>query len=184
MPQTNVPLPYGLRDVKLTPYTTAAATTLGTPSVDLPNSRTLSFAESEDFETLRGDDGVVTVRGKGPGVDWDLEAGGLPLEAVKVMYGGTITETGTTPAQVKKYRKLGTDVRPFFKAEGQSISDSGGDVHCVLHRCRATKDLKGEFGDGSFFLTGASGLALPSLVTADLGALYDFVQNETAVAIP
>lgn len=177
------PLPYGLRDVKLTPYTTAAATALGTTSVDLPNSRTLSFAEAEDFEELRGDDGVVTVRGKGPGVDWDLEGGGISFEAVQVMYGGTITETGISPAKVKTYRKLSTDVRPFFQAEGQSISDSGGDVHCVLHRCRATKDLKGEFGEGSFFLTGASGVALPSKVPADLNALYDFVQNETEVPI-
>lgn len=179
-----IPLPYGIRDVKLTPYTTDAATTLGTPSVDLPNSRTLSFAETEDFEELRGDDGVVTVRGKGAGVDWELEGGGISLEATKTMYGGVITETGTTPARKKQLRKKATDTRPFFKAEGQAISDSGGDFHVVLHLCRSTGDLSGEMAEGSFFLTGGSGRALGSKVAADLGVVYDFIQNETAVAIP
>jgi hypothetical protein len=53
----------------------------------------------------------------------------------------------------------------------------------ILHRCRATGDLTGEMADGAFWLTGASGVALPSLVTATLGILYTFVQNETAITI-
>lgn len=182
MTLTTIPLPYGLRDIKIVGFTTAAATVLSTPTVDLPYARTLSFSEAEEFEELRGDDTVVTTRGKGPSVNWELEGGGISFEALKVLNGGTITETGVTPNQVKKYRKLTTDARPFFHAEGQSISDSGGDVHCVLHRCRASGEIKGEFGDGVFFMTGASGVGLGSLVTADLGALYDFVQNETATA--
>lgn len=184
MPLTTVPLPYGIRDIKLTSFTTAAATTLSASSVDLPYARTLSFSEAEDFEELRGDDTTVTIRGKGPSVDWELEGGGISLDAVAIMYGGTVTTSGVAPAQVKKYRKLITDVRPFFKCEGQSISDSGGDVHVVIHRCRAQGELSGEFGDGAFFLTGASGRALGSLVTADVGTLYDFIQNETVTAIP
>lgn len=176
------PLPYGLRDVKVTPYTTDAATTLGT-GVDFPYARTLSFSAAEEFTELRGDDKVITTRGQGESVDWELEGGGFSFEAVKAMYGGTITETGVTPNQVKKFRKKVTDTRPFFKAEGQSISDSGGDFHTVLFRCRATGELEGEQADGEFWLTGASGVALPSLVVADIDSLYEFVQNETATAI-
>lgn len=179
-----VALPYGLRDVKLTPYTDAAGTVLATTSVDLPVARTLSFSEKEDFEELRGDDSVKTQHGKGAGVEWDLESGGLPFEAFKIMAGGTITETGTTPAQKKVFAKKTTDQRPWFRIEGQVISDSGGDVHCIIHRCKATGDLSGEFSDGSFFLTSASGVGLGNLVTgADQDVLYSFVQNETAVAI-
>ena len=177
-----IALPYGLRDVKLTPYTTDAATTLGTP-VDLPNARTFSFSEAEEFTELRGDDKVVTTRGKGASVDWDLEAGGLSLEALKVLAGGTIVTSGVTPNQVTTFTKKVTDARPFFQVEGQAISDSGGDMHCVLPRCRVTGNIQGEFSDGNFFLTGGSGVALPSLVVADADTLYEFVQNETAVAI-
>jgi hypothetical protein len=59
------PLPYGLRDVKLTPYSDASGSVLGATVIDLPNSRTLSFSETEEFEELRGDDRVVTTRGRG-----------------------------------------------------------------------------------------------------------------------
>lgn len=177
MPLTTIPLPFGLRDVKIRPVT-GAADTAGT-SVDLPNSRTFSFSEAEDFEELRGDDGLVAIRGLGASVDWELEGGGVSLEAVRTMYGGTITETGTTPNQVKTYRKTSTDSRPYFQVEGQAISDSGGDFHVLLYKCRATGELSGELADGSFWLTGASGRALPNAA----GRLYDFVQNETATNV-
>lgn len=183
MALTTIPLPYGLRDVKLTAYTDAGATTLAGTSVDLPNARTFSFSEAEEFVELRGDDNLVTTRGKGASVEWDLEGGGISLEALKVMTGGTITETGTTPAQKKSFKKLATDTRPYFKVEGQIISDSGGDVHCVLDRCRVTDKIEGEFSDGEFFLTGASGAALGSNIASRVGVLYEFVHNETAVAI-
>lgn len=182
MALTTIPLPYGLRDVKLTPYTTPAATTLGT-AVDLPNARTLSFTEAEEFNELRGDDRLVASHGSGPNVEWELEGGGISFEAVRVMYGGTIEETGVTPNQVKKYYKKVTDERPYFKIEGQIISDSGGDLHAVIYRAKATDQLTGTFGDGEFFLTGASGTGFPSLMAGSLDRVWEFVQNETATAI-
>jgi hypothetical protein len=182
MPLTTHPLPFGLRDVKLTPFTTAAATAYGT-GVDLPVSRTFSFSDSEEFEDLEGDDTKVASHGSGPTLEWELESGGMPFEAYKIMAGGTITESGTTPAMKKVFSKLATDARPYFKAEGQAISDSGGDVHGLVFKCKATGSLEGEFAFGAFQLLSASGTGFASTVTADLGKLYDFVQNETAVAI-
>lgn len=183
MSLTTIPLPYGLRDVRITPYTDAAATTLGT-GIDLPYGRTFSFTEAEDFEELRGDDKVVTTRGKGSMVNWELEGGGVSFEAVCAMYGGTVSTTGVTPNQIKKLRKKTTDTRPWFKVEGQAISDSGGDFHVVVWRCRATDDLDGTLEDGSFWLTGAKGKGYGSNIVGDGDALYDLVQNETATAIP
>lgn len=174
-------LPYGLRDVKLTAYTNA--TTLAATTVDLPNSRTFSFEEAEDFEELRGDDKVVATRGKGPSVSWELESGGISFEAYQVMNGGTVTSTGVAPNLSKKYSKKATDSRPEFKTEGQAISESGGDFHVVLYRCKATEGISGELGDGVFWLTSASGTALPSRITASVDALYDFVQNDTVTPI-
>src|SRR5688572_4504646 len=158
MALTTIPLPFGLRDVKVRPLT---GDTPGT-SVDFPNSRTFSFSEAEEFETLRGDDGIVAIHGRGPQVNWQLEGGGYSFEAVKTMYGGTITEPATTPAQKKDFVKKGTDARPYFQVEGQSISDSGGDFHALIYRCRCSGDLSGEMGDGVFWLTGASGQGIPN----------------------
>lgn len=175
-------LPYGLRDVKITPYSDAANTTLGTP-VDLPNARTFSFSEAEEFTELRGDDKVVTTRGQGASVEWDLEAGGLEFDALVVMAGGAVVESGVSPNVIVTYTKKVTDSRPFFKVEGQAISDSGGDMHCVLDRCRVTGSIEGEFGDGAFFLTSAGGSALPSLQAGRTDTLYEFIHNETVTAI-
>ena len=178
-----IALPFGLRDVKLTPYTNAAATTLGTP-VDLPNARTFSFAEVEEFEDLRGDDRLVASHGSGPNVEWELEGGGISFEAGAVMYGGTVVESGVAGTDLKKtWTKKVTDSRPYFKVEGQSISDSGGDLHCVVYRCKATGNLEGEFGDGQFFLTGASGIGYASLMAESLDTVWEFVQNEEETAI-
>ena len=178
-----ISLPYGIRDIKLTPFTDATCTAYAAGSVDLPNGRTLSFTEKEEFSQLRGDDKVIASHGSGPTVEWELEGGGCPLDAIKVMYGGTVATTGSTPNQIKILTKLEDDTRPYFKIEGQAISDSGGDLHCVIFRARATDDLSGEFKDGEFFLTGASGEGYGSLVTADVKKVWAWVQNETATAI-
>jgi hypothetical protein len=175
-------LPFGIRDTKVTPYTTDAATLLGT-GVDAPNARSMSFNEAEDYEELRGDDKVVSIRGLGATVEWEMEHGGINVPTYKLMAGGTTATTGTTPAQVTTYTKKVTDARPYFKAEGQAISDLGGDFHTILYRCKASDSLEGELADGSFWLTGASGLALPALLTGKVDVLYEFVLNETAVAI-
>ncbi len=181
MPWDNA-LPFGIRDTKVTPYTTDASTTLGTGS-DAPNARTLSFEEAEDYEELRGDDKVVAIRGLGATVEWEMEHGGISIPAYKNMNGGTTATTGTTPAQITTYTKKVTDTRPYFKAEGQSMSDMGGDFHAILHRARASGGISGELSDGAFWLTSASGVAIPARLTGKEDVLYEFVLNETVTAI-
>jgi hypothetical protein len=184
-----IPLPYGLRDVKITPYTDAAATVLASTKIDLPYGRTFSFTDSEDFEELRGDDRVIASHGKGATVQWDLESGGLPFEAYKAMGGGSVTTSGTVGSQSKTFRKKVTDSRPYFRVEGQAISDSGGDVHVVIPRVKCTGDLSGEWKDGAFFLTAASGDGYAALVAdgsdgpVQVDDLYLFIQNEVVTAI-
>lgn len=173
-------LPFGMRDTKVTPY--ATPTTLDT-MVDQPNARTLSFSESEDYEELRGDDKIVAIRGLGASVEWEMEAGGISIPAYKGMNGGETATTGVSPDQVTTYTKKVTDQRPYFHGEGQAMSDSGGDFHVVLKRCRASSGLEGELSDGSFWLTGSSGMGLPSLRSGEEDVLYEFVLNETATAI-
>lgn len=169
-------LPFGLRDVKVAPV--SAAGVVGT-MVDLPNAQTLSFTEDEDFTQLRGDDAVRATRGSGATVSWDLEAGGISLEAYVIINGGTLTVTGVTPSVKKKYTKKATDARPTFWAEGQAMSESGGDFHYTLYRAKADGGVEGSLADGEFWITKASGTAI-----ADASDnLYDLTLNETVAAI-
>jgi hypothetical protein len=175
-------LPFGIRDIKLTPLG-ADGKTPGT-KVDLPLGRTLGFTEAEDYTELRGDDGLAATHGSGPHVEWSLESGGISLEALVVLDGGAITQTGTTPNVIKTYSKKVTDGRNYFKMEGQAISDNGGDFHTVVYRCKTTGNISGEFADGAFFVTSCDGRGLGSLEAGSLDKLYDFVHNETVTAIP
>lgn len=174
-------LPYGMRDTRLTPFTTAAATTYGT-GIDAPNARSMSFTEAEEFTDLRGDDTVVAIHGSGPTGEWEMEHGGINVPAYKSIAGGTSATSGTTPAQITTFTKTVLDARPYFKGEGQAISDNGGDFHVVLPKCKADGDLSGELTDGEFWLTGTSGRMIGSTVAADVNVLYKFVLNETAIA--
>jgi hypothetical protein len=177
-----VPLPYGMRQIVVTPFTDNTYTAYGT-SVALPNSRTLSFAEAAESNVLRGDDEEVASHESAPAVEWSLEGGGTPYEAIKVMYGGTVAETGSAPNRVKRLYKTTQDSRPYFKIEGRAISDSGGDLHIVIYRAKATGNLEGTMADQEFMLTAASGRGIGSKVVATLNRVWEFVQNETAVAI-
>jgi hypothetical protein len=176
-------LPYGMRDIKLTRYTDATATVLDSTPVDLPVARTLSFSESEDFSALRGDDEVVANHGAGPIVEWELESGGISFDAWSVLSGGDVIESGLSPNRTRKIKKNTGQSRPEFKIEGQVMSDSGGDVHAVVWRCKTTDKLEGQFNDSEFMLTNASGQGLGSRITGSDGDLWEFTQNETILSI-
>lgn len=175
-------LPYGMRDLKITPYTDAGGSVLGTEVIDLPNMQTFSFSETEEFQELRGDDRVVAIRGSGAVLEWELEAGGYKLRVWEVMTGGTVTQTGIAPNRKWRLDKRSSDARGYFLIEGQIISDSGGDVHAVVYRCRCNESIEGEFSDGEFFITNASGQGLPILDDVN-DLLYSIEINETAEAI-
>lgn len=175
-------LPYGVRDCKLTPYNDAQGSVLDNESIDLPNMQTLTFSEKEEFQELRGDDKLITTRGKGAQVDWSIEAGGMSVKAWAVLTGADVIEAGLTPNRKIILRKKATTTRPFFRIDGRIVSDSGGDVHVRIYRCRCNDSIQGDFKDGEFFVTSAGGVGLPLLDdTNDL--LYDIIRHETPTVL-
>lgn len=174
-------LPYGLREVKLTPLGVDGKTP-GT-AVKLPIARTFEFADTEEFNTLRGDDAVQASHGNGTLVTWSLESGGISYEAYAAMAGGVVTASGVSPSAIKTYSKKVTDSRPYFRVVGRALGDTGGDIHGKVWRCKATGDIGGTFTDGEFFLTAAEGEGYGSLETGSLDKAYDFTTNETATPI-
>src|SRR5882672_4756669 len=110
-------LPYGIRQIMLTPYLDAQGTILSTVSYPLPVAMTMGFSETEQFDELRGDDALIAVHGRGPQVDWSLEAGGLPITPWSIISGGTVYESGVTPNRKVRMRKSGDDQRPYFRID-------------------------------------------------------------------
>lgn len=97
--------------------------------------------------------------------------------------GGTVITTGISPNATKEFKKKTTDTRPHFKAEGRSISESGGDVHVVYDDCLADGNIQGSMEEGAFWITELSGTAFGSKQVGSEDDLYSIVENETAVAI-
>ena len=182
-------LPYGIRDIKLVQYPSLEAIAFGTTLVDVPNARTLSFNDTEEYDDLRGDDKLITSHGQGSQVEWEMESGGYSFAAHAIMAGGVVVETGITPNQRKRFRKYATSARPFFVAMGQSISDAGGDMHALLWLCRSTGNVEGQMANTEFTTPSISGTGFPCRVSGMLAGLeildsiYDFVQNETITSL-
>jgi hypothetical protein len=171
-------LPYGLRDIKVATLDNAGVK--GT-LVDLPNAQTLEFEEATTTQQLRGDDTVIASRTTVDAVDWTLEAGGICFEAMVVIAAGTITSTGTTPAVVKTWVRLGTDVYPDFYMSGLAMSESAGDHVTKIHRAKASK-ISGSHADQEFWVTHAEGTGIATLTAADVGKVWTMQADETALA--
>jgi hypothetical protein len=172
-------LAYGVRDCKLTQYTDALGMVLGPTSVDLPYMQHLNFTEAEEFAELRGDDKLITTRGKGSMVNGDIEAGGLETSAWAVLTGGDVIESGLAPHRIIELRKRATQARPWFRVDGKIISDSGGDVLVRIYRCRCNGNIQANFQDGNFQTSQIAFVGYPLLDdTNDL--LYSIFRRETS----
>lgn len=164
--------PFGLRDVKITNIA-------GDAQVDLPASRTLSFSERIRSGELTGDDSLVAVVAFAEAVEWSLEAGGISLEAYALLTGRTATEAGTTPNQTMTLAGEAGDTFPYIKIYGKSLGEGDDDIHCKIFKAKVTS-LEGSFGEGEFFVTSCSGVA----VDDGTDGIFEFVQNETAADLP
>lgn len=148
--------PYGLHRIYVTPYTDGNGTILSDTSYRLPIARTLTFAESEDTETLDGDDKKsVAIQGKGATVDGQLEGGGVSLMVWSIITGGQMITTGLGDQTAGEVIKKGSDRRPYFRIDAQVIANDGGDFICRIFRCMATGKVSSDFKYGAFAVTNA-----------------------------
>ena len=172
MPLTSDTKPFGLRQITLVPLPSGTA-------VALSAAQTLSFEEALTSGELRGNDATKAIAAYTDKVNWSLEAGGLSLEAIKVLTGRTITASGTTPNQKNTVLARAGDTMPYFKIYGKIVNDDGSDIHCLIYKAKLTGGLTGEWKDGEFYIQSAEGVAID-----DGSKLYELVHNETATTVP
>jgi hypothetical protein len=154
--------PYGLHRIWITPYTDTDGSILGDTSYRLPLARTFAFTENEDNDTLDGDDKAsVAVQGKGATVSGTLEGGGLDLTTFAIITGATLTESGVGPTLKRSTLKKGSDSRPYFKVEGQVISNGGGDNIITVFRCKANGKIQADSKYGAFMVPSIDVMGTP-----------------------
>ena len=167
------PKPYGLSDIKLTSID-------GVTQVDLPAATKLSFKERIKSAEGVGDDKLSTVVAVREGIEWELEATGLPLEALAIMYGITTSTSGDTPDQIKTLEHAGAVRLPYFKIYGKSLGEGDDDVHCIIYKAKVTEGLDAPLAYGELQTATIKGIGIDD----GTNGVYDWVQNETAGILP
>lgn len=162
---------FGLRQVKLTD-------TAGGAVVYLPAAMMLHFTEKTQSADFAADGVWVAARTMPVGVEWELEAGGISLEAYAKMTGRTATAVGVAPNRTVTMNGDGGTDFPYFRIYGQAVDDVTGDVHCVIYRCKV-QEIEGTLRNGEFFVTSCAGIGVDDATNG----LFQFVQHETKVAL-
>lgn len=153
------------------------------PLIDVPGIKQVALTLEFQTVELRGDNqrldqGSILV---GCGIAWTQ--GKLNLDGKAVIVGGTVVDSGVTPAQKATYSRGSADVIPQFKFEartpGNGTDTVGGDGHLLVYKLVGTAFPVG-FAEEDYqtFDVEAQGAYLLSTKK-----LYDLVLNETAAAI-
>jgi hypothetical protein len=167
---------YSIVDLKVAPVTGDTPGTL----VDLPGIRELTLTFGTELAELRGDNAVLAIVDNGRTAEWSMESGGLSFDAMEVITGKTMTESGTTPAVVRRLEFASDDQSPYFTIVGKSNSDDGAqDLHVVIYKAKATDDMEFTLTDGEFLTPTFGGAAVGR--TSDK-VIAELVQHETATA--
>lgn len=164
---------YGLRDLKVTNIT-------GTLQEDLDAAQSLTFSPTFSSSELRGDDVIKASMGSLNGGTATLSAGGYSSAAVAIMFGKTLSQSGSTPNESTTLQLNQGDVMPYFKVYGLARDESGGDVHVLLSKVKVTGWGGINFSDENWFIN-----------SVDLQCLDDgtngvakIIQHETTTTLP
>lgn len=169
--------PFGLRDLKFTLW--ASPNT----QVDLPAAIALEFKEVLDTAQLKGDDALAAVHSLFSHVEWKIDAGGINFDALALIMGRTVINSGTTPNRYDILNGLDTDAPPYFKVYGKSVGADGGDVFCKILKCKISEAPTFGFSNGEFVHSGITGIGIPDSANVT-GRAFQFVYNETTTTLP
>ena len=162
--------PFGLRQIAL--YDTAGAN-----KVLLPAALMMHVTPLLETARFEADGHLVGAASFVAGAEWEMEAGGISLEALAKLTGGTASQVGSTPNRTLTLSQDSGAQMPYLRIAGRAVSASGGDVICRLYRCKV-EALEGTFRDGEFWVTYAKGVAVSNGTV-----VYEFVQQESVAAL-
>lgn len=182
VPQGYGELPFGLRDMRLTPWVAGALSV--TIINENPRVQTLEVNITRDSADLDGDDVRVATHSFATRVEGTLSAGGINQVVVAMMTGGNTTgSTGTAPNKINTFILEGDDVEGYFKIEGQAYADDGGDVHVIVWHAKATSGPNWSFNQGEFTVSACDIIGTFDSTTTP-SRLLTVIQNQTVAPLP
>lgn len=165
--------PFGLRGILIKKGAAAA--------IALPVARKMTFTPIVQTGELRGDDVIAENFSSLEGMDIDLEAGGISIDAWATLTGQAIpAATGVAPNQKWTVTSTGGDVYPYVKIGGQVRASDGGAIEVIFYKCQVTS-IQGAFNNGEFVVTTLKMKAIPDSGVSN--KIYDIISYQTAVAL-
>lgn len=163
----------GLRDLKVAPYPTGNA-------VDVGAAIEATIEDRVDYGELKGDDAIQEVASAVEAATLKLTAGGITPEAIAVITGRSVVESGTTPNRQKVFSAT-ADRFPYFRLFGKALGPTDDDAHIIVYHAKLTKSPAISMRNGEFIMTEAEGICTPDPTT---GTIYDYIAHETATDLP
>ncbi|MFD6294517.1 phage tail protein [Streptomyces sp. NPDC060235] len=178
---------YGIKDAKIAPLTTDPAA--GSPTygalIDVPGIKTFEISGDVEVKSLRGDNTKLATNSAITNIQVSVTHAKMSLDVLAAIIGGTVTDSGTTPAQKTGWDLTGANATmPPFKLEGvtppNGVDIVGGDMHVVLHKLTLASFPDLGFAEEDYRIASFTANADP-LLSSD--KWLSIVLNETAAAI-
>lgn len=164
----------------------ATAPTYDATGIVLPGIMKVTIAPKTETKKLLGDSKTLDVYQKTVEIELDVEHAMFSLEAMKVLVGGDITETGTLPNITKVVYALTGDnaTPPYFKIMGKwtYAGDGNTNASVTLWKCKVTDPPNFELNDasGNFGTVKFKAIALPCDSNK---AWFDITVDSAAIAL-
>lgn len=176
---------FAVDDAKISALTADPAG--GTPTygtaVDVPGIKSVGLSFEINNKELRGDNRRLEADSILVGINGTFNHAKMNLDALPILLGGTVVDSGLAPNQIARYRRIGSEVFSDFKFEGRTppsgVNLVGGDAHLVVFKAKITGY---ELGLAEENYQVFSGTFAGSFRVSD-DALWDLILNETATAI-
>ena len=177
---------YAVEDAKIAAVTadpSGGTTTYGS-LVDVPGIKSVSISGDVSTVELRGDNRLLDANSTLSRVDLTFEYAKLSLDALDIMLGGSVTDSGTGDAEIGTYDLLSTDTLGYFKFEAKTptagVDVVAGDAHIVLWKCMLSSFPEFGMAEEDYQTFTVSAIAVGRLSD---NKWLSVVFNETAAAI-
>jgi hypothetical protein len=178
---------YGIQDAKIAPLTSDPSG--GSPTygalIDVPGIKSFEISGDIEVKALRGDNVKLATNSTISNIQVSITHAKVSLDVLTAILGGTVTDSGTTPAQKSAWDLTAeTATLPPFKLEGVTPANGvdlvGGDYHTVLHKLTLSSFPDLGYAEEDYRIASFTADADPLLSN---GKWISIVLNETAAAI-
>lgn len=189
MPVAHETVVFDVHDCKVYALLTDAAGASPTygVAVDVPGIAEVSMDPNIVTAELKGDARVIAKKGRTDRINFSGTYSKLDIDVLQIIMGGSVSDSGVTPAEIARYRLSSPAPLPYFKIVFgiEDVDEGIGDLTVIIYKAQLTGGtLLGSstdsFGQPTF---DAEGIALNGELDADDGVMVDFLLHETLTAI-